>query len=156
MNEKIAIIKTQKYLNEYSFLRNDEECILNLIDEYKEDFLKIVNQNYVNVDEIEISQEKSQIKEKDIAFPSNEKTLKKIKIIYREIAKICHPDKTKIPLFHEYYIEAEAAYNMNNLLELYLIAKKINIKFFLDTYDMELVNQIITSKRKKIKSLQDS
>jgi hypothetical protein len=50
MNEKIAIIKTQKYLNEYSFLRNDEECILNLIDEYKEDFLKIVNQNYVNVD----------------------------------------------------------------------------------------------------------
>jgi len=77
----------------------------------------------------------------------NRETRRKIKDIFRKIAKLTHPDKTNSDKLINHYINAKKYCEQNNLFELYLICVQLDIVF--DLSDFKIEELIITIKNKK-------
>jgi hypothetical protein len=82
----------------------------------------------------------------------NDDDKKLIKNIFRTIAKASHPDKTTNQYKNKLYDEAQIAYDENNLLVLYKIAKKINIEIEININALTLLEKIVEDKKKQLKS----
>jgi hypothetical protein len=93
---------------------------------------------------------------KDIPFEVSEKELKTIKSIFRSIAKECHPDKSKSSVRIKWYQESQIAYEKNDLLTLYKIAKKLNIEVDFETNGFTLIQKTIEEKKKELQSISKS
>ena len=86
----------------------------------------------------------------------DEEELKTIKSVFRSIAKICHPDKTKNIYKNKLYEEAQFAYEINDLLTLYKITKKLNIDVEINLTTIILLEKIIEDKKKEVRSVESS
>ena len=93
---------------------------------------------------------------KDKPFEVSEKEQKTIKSIFRAIAKECHPDKSKNPLRSKWYEESQIAYEKNDLLTLYKIAKKINIEIDFESNGFILLQKTIEEKKKDLQLVSGS
>lgn len=80
-------------------------------------------------------------------------TLKKL---YREIAKLTHPDKVKKKHYNELYIKATEYYENGNKIGLYKICNEIGIEFELEDNDEEFINTRIGELRQKIGFLEST
>ena len=158
MSEKLRKLKIQKILQEYSFLRVDDEYKKTLKEEHIGDFLK---QAGIYKDEegkepepkpAEFKKDEKVIDDKDISKYSK----LKMKNIFREIVKITHPDKTDSEEFNEIYVEAKKAKERNDLLELYFICGKLKIDIKLDEIDIKALNKIIENKKKILEQFEKS
>ncbi len=86
------------------------------------------------------------IKKKTIEVSDEE--LKTIKSVFRSIAKLCHPNKTKNIYRNKLYEEAQFAYEINDLLILYKITKKLNIEVEINLSTIFLLEKIVSDKKK--------
>jgi hypothetical protein len=157
VNEKLKNRKLDLLLKELKLLDSEKSFIEEFTDYYSPIFLQELadngyetpkpeeNENFVVTD-----------KPKEKSIEVNEKDEKLIKSIFRSIAKLAHPDKSKNLYRNKLYDEAQSAYEQNNLLVLYKIAKKLNIEVEINVHTISLLEKIIEEKKKEIKVVEDS
>jgi hypothetical protein len=155
VNDKIKKLQIQKVIQEYNLLITDYELKNNMVEEYREEFLKETftedktnNQNTDNTPK----KEEVKIKSEEIS----KETKDKIKKIYREIVKQTHPDKVDSEVLNNYYLDATRAYELNDVLELYIICEKLDIDVKISELELELFDKLIEIKRNEIKRIEDS
>lgn len=163
MEEKIHELHINKIIQEYSYLKSDEEFKKEVISTRQSEFLKIINQTLLNYSPDQLKKHDENqgppVENKkpgiDIdEIPNNTKV--KAKNVYRDIVKLTHPDKVDDEELNELYIEAKDAYEVYDLFELYFIARSLNIKLKLTFEEMDTLNKLIELKKQNIKSLESS
>lgn len=163
MEEKIHELHINKIIQEYSYLKSDEDFKKEVISTKQSEFLKIINQTLQTYppDQIKKHDENQgpPVENKkpgiDIdEIPNNTKV--KAKNVYRDIVKLTHPDKVDDQELNELYIVAKDAYEVYDLFELYFIARSLNIKLKLTFDEMDTLNKLIDLKKQNIKSLESS
>ena len=164
MDEKLVDLQINKLIQEYSFLKSDEELKKELINVKQKDFLDLVNGKLDELnpqDSTHESKTKPEPKSKKIEpkidiSGISENTKVRIKKIYRNIVKVTHPDKVDSEELKELYMEATEAYEAYNIFELCLISKKLNIKVKLSLEETKTLNELIESKKDEIKKIESS
>ena len=163
MEEKLHELHINKIIQEYSYLKSDEDFKKEVISTKQSEFLKIINQTLQTFSPDQIrkyddTQPPPVIDKKkgiDIdEIPHNTKI--KAKNVYRDIVKLTHPDKVDDNDLNELYIEAKDAYEVYDLFELYFIARSLNIRLKLTFEEMDTLNKLIDLKKQNIKSIESS
>ena len=163
MEEKIHELHINKIIQEYSYLKSDEEFKKEVISTKQSEFLKIINQTLQTFSPDQLrkhddTQPPPVVDKKtgiDIdEIPHNTKI--KAKNVYRDIVKLTHPDKVDDNELNELYIEAKEAYEVYDLFELYFIARSLNIRLKLTFEEMDTLNKLIDLKKQNIKSIESS
>lgn len=162
MKEKLKNLELKKLLQEFQFLEMDKEFKDEFIEFYKPLFMKEVQSKKTPEQrENEVNNippppnENEEIKPKDIIDVSEDE-MDKIKKIFREIVKICHPDKSGGEQFINEYMLAKEAYEKNDLLTLYTISAKLDIIVDIDENNVFLLKRNIEQKRKELIELEKS
>jgi hypothetical protein len=164
MDEKLVDLQINKLIQEYSFLKSDEELKKELINAKQKDFLDLVNGKLNKLNPEESNHEpktkqepkSTKIEPKIDISGISENTKVRIKKIYRNIVKITHPDKVDSDELKELYMEATEAYEAYNIFELCFISKKLNIKVKLSLEETKTLNELINSKKDEIKKIESS
>jgi len=164
MDEKLEQLQINKLIQEFSFLKSDEELKKELIEHNQSTFLDLVNEELSNLNPDQIKEPDDTIKEpKSVKVESkidmstvSENTKVKIKKIYREIVKKTHPDKVNSEELNELYIKATEYYVTYDIFELYFISKTLNIKIKLSLDETNTLNQLIELKKTELKSIETS
>lgn len=164
MDEKLEQLQINKLIQEFSFLKSDEELKKELIEHNQSIFLDLVNEELSNLNPDQIKEPDDTIKEpKSVKVESkidmstvSENTKVKIKKIYREIVKKTHPDKVNSEELNELYIKATEYYVTYDIFELYFISKTLNIKIKLSLDETNTLNQLIELKKTELKSIETS
>lgn len=163
MEEKLHELHINKIIQEYSYLKSDEDFKKEVISTKQSEFLKIINQTLQTFSPDQIrkhddTQPPPVVDKKtgiDIdEIPHNTKI--KAKNVYRDIVKLTHPDKVDDNDLNELYIEAKEAYEVYDLFELYFIARSLNIRLKLTFEEMDTLNKLIDLKKQNIKSIESS
>ena len=163
MEEKLHELHINKIIQEYSYLKSDEDFKKEVISTKQSEFLKSINQTLQTFSPDQIrkyddTQPPPVIDKKkgiDIdEIPHNTKI--KAKNVYRDIVKLTHPDKVDDNELNELYIEAKDAYEVYDLFELYFIARSLNIRLKLTFEEMDTLNKLIDLKKQNIKSIESS
>ena len=164
MDDKINDLKVAKIIQEYTFLKTDEELKRELINLNKQEFLEIINNRLGEFEDEalkpqEIPSEPKEIKKIEPKINIDEidnNTKVKLKKIYREIVKLTHPDKVNSEELIELYIQAKDAYESFDLFELYFIGKTLKLNFKLTLEETKVLNELIELKKNEIKTLESS
>jgi len=80
----------------------------------------------------------------------------RIKTLYRQISKSTHPDVTSQSNLQELYLEAQKAYDSNNLLQILSICDKLKINYEITFEEFDLLKEEIYTKRKRIEFLEST
>jgi len=155
MSHKLQSLKLDLLLKELKLLDLEKEYVDEFTNHYRPIFMDELAKNGYKVDTKTgetISNTTSQKTQIDV----DENELKIIKNVFRSIAKICHPDKTKNIYRNKLYEEAQFAYEMNDLLTLYKITKKLKIEIKLNLKTIVLLDKIVEDKKKELKSVETS
>jgi len=163
MDNKLNDLKIEKIIQEYTFLKTDEEYKKELINSNQSEFLTLINQKLSVIEPSKIKPIDNQPQsDKHKLLPKvNSETLShnekiKLKKIYREIVKLTHPDKIEDEELNETYITAKNAYEQYDLFELYFIGKSLKIHFKLTLEETRILNELIEVKKEDILKLERS
>lgn len=155
MNDKIKKLQIQKVIQEYNLLNTDYELKNNMVEEYRLEFLKeTFNEDKSEEKNINNTPKKTEVKIKNEDIPKETKA--KVKKIYREIVKQTHPDKVNSEVLNNYYLDATIAYDLNDILELYIICEKLDIDVEISNLELELFDKLIEIKKSEIKRIEES
>lgn len=157
MTDKLKSLKLSLLLKELKLLDSEKEYIDEFTNHYKPIFMDELSKNGYKP-KIITGETKNNISDtinKKIIEVSEDE-LKTIKTIFRTIAKICHPDKTKNLYRNKLYDQAQVAYEINDLLSLYRITKKLNISVDLTVDSLILFEKIVVDKKKELKEIGSS
>ena len=157
MSKKLEQLEIQKLLQEYSFLLLDEEYKQEIIDTNRMEFLEEVNKAG-GVSSTPPPQEDVPPPKKEKIDPStvDPSTKEKVKKLYREIAKITHPDKVNSEELIELYVQATIAVDEFDLFTLFEICSKLHIEHSVEGEDKEILKVKIDKKREKLKNIEAS
>jgi hypothetical protein len=164
MDDKINDLKVAKIIQEYTFLKTDEELKKEIINVNQQEFLELINTRLNEFEEAalkpqEIPSEPTSAKKVEPKININEidnNTKVKLKKIYREIVKLTHPDKVDSEELKDLYIQAKEAYESFDLFELYFIGKSLKLSFKLTLEETKILNDLIEFKKNEIKQLESS
>ena len=117
MNKKLEQLELQKLFQEYNYLVLDDQYKKELISEVQPEFLTRVSE--LRKDSPQQTPPSSPKEKEKVDLPITPELKNKVKKIYREIAKITHPDKTNSEEYEDVYIRATKAAEEYNLFELY-------------------------------------
>lgn len=164
MDEKLIDLQINKLVQEYSFLKSDEELKKELINVKQKEFLDLVNgklnelnpQNSNHEPKTKQEPKTKKIEPKIDISGISENTKVRIKKIYRNIVKVTHPDRVDSDELKKFYMEATEAYEAYNIFELCFISKKLNIKVKLSLEETKTLNELIESKKDEIKKIESS
>jgi hypothetical protein len=164
MDDKINDLKVAKIIQEYTFLKTDEELKKELINVNQQEFLELINTRLNEFEESalkpqETPTEPTSAKKIEPKININEidnNTKVKLKKIYREIVKLTHPDKVDSEELKELYMQAKDAYESFDLFELYFIGKTLKLSFKLTLEETKILNELIEFKKNEIKQLESS
>lgn len=158
MNKRLEQLEIQKLLQEYSFLLLDGEYKQEVIEDNREEFLNKIREARGDNPPPPPSTEPQQQKKEDKIDPNtvDKSTKDKIKKLYREIAKITHPDKAKTDEHIDLYIQATTAAEGFDLFALYEICSQLNITHSIDNEDKDILKIRINKKRDELKSIESS
>jgi len=150
-NNKIHTFKLKILLNELEIIELNEMYVDEFSNTYRPLFMTEVSKHTKDLPPISANTEdqKNNFKKEKEVFEVTEEEKLKIKEIYREIAKICHPDKITDNYMNSLYILAHDAYDRNDLLTLYKLCQKINLEINLDETNILLLQRIVNSKKEK-------
>ena len=157
MSNRLEQLEVKKLLQEYSFLLLDEEYKNEVIDSNKEEFLNKIREarGETPPPPPQISQEQPPKKKID-PNTVDKSTREKVKKLYREIAKITHPDKAKTDEHTELYVKATMASEGFDLYTLYEICSQLNISHSIDSGDKDILKIRINEKKDKLKNIENS
>ena len=155
---KIKQLEVKKLLKELDFIESDFNYKNEIVSSADNDFIKRVNELLDEHKELKIIfdeimdkkidfifnkklQEIEEIKSEEIMEELSEEIIldnpnPKVKKLYREIAKVTHPDKTINKKLNEFYIKATNCYTTNDNVGIYKICFQIGLEDLL--YDDEL------------------
>ncbi len=157
MDDKLKKLKLDLYLKELKFLDSEQDFYDEFITHYKPIFMDELTKNGYQPqittgetiqDNIQTTQKKS--------FEVKDDESKIIKSTFRSIAKLSHPDKTKNIYRNKLYEQAQIAYETNDLLTLYKIAKRLNIEIELTVSTVLLLEKIVDDKKKEMGGIKTS
>jgi len=157
-------LKINKLVQEYSFLKTDEQLKREMIAEGTPEFLETINRRLLNIDPGLISQPKApegdspskKIKPKVDPEEVDNNTKVKLKKILREIVKLTHPDRVSDAALNDIYIEAMKHYDAFDLFELYFLARELRINIKLTLEENRILSDLIEAKKNEIKTLESS
>lgn len=151
--KKLSDLKLKLLLKELNLLESEEEYNNEFTLYYKPKFMEdAIKFGYVSPIITGETNSSCGIK-KEKSFEVTDEEKKTIKTIFRSIAKECHPDKTKNPLRVKWYEEAQIAYEKNDLLTLFKIAKKINIEIDFEINETILLQRTLDEKKKELQQV---
>jgi len=160
MDKKLEKLEVQKLLQEYSFLKVDDEYKKEVIAAGKEEFMKKVYEKNGSTPPPKPQTKEGEeevIKSKKIDPKSiDPKVRKKIKKLYREIAKLTHPDKVDSDELVGLYHEATVAADEFDLFTIYSVCAQLNISHSLDKEDIGVLKIHIIDKREKLEDIEKS
>jgi hypothetical protein len=183
--DRLKILQLKKLLKELDFIESDFDYRSEIVSDADREFINCINNFLIENPElkeiyekkVEESIEKSikKFEEADIfdqVIEEEETTTdtegeteeeikekvnnKEIKKIYREIAKLTHPDRVKKKNLNDLYIKATEYYENNNKIGLYKICTELGIEFQLIDEDENYINQKITELRQKINFIEST
>lgn len=153
-------LEINKLIKELDYVQSDFRFKSELLSHLDTEFIKNVNlfleehpelksifdeKIKLDIDEKIDNQISNIIDSNDVIDSSNSK----IKQLYRTIVKLTHPDKKNDLYLNSLYIEAQKAYESNNLLELISICSKLEIPFDISDDEVDkLKDEIYTIKNK--------
>lgn len=163
MSDKLKKLQIKKLIQEYEFLSTESEYVKEIVDENKSIFLDVVQETRKTLN-IPIPEPKIPNNEDikndiiDEKRPNNvsESTKSKVKKIYREIAKLTHPDRTNSEELVEVYRKATISADNFNILDLFQICIELKIPIELDMEDIDVLNFLIKIKKDDIKKIEAS
>lgn len=157
MSEKLKNLKLDLLLKELKLLDSEKDYIDEFTTHYSPVFMEeLSNNGYIaQAPTGETNNHNIKNSQKNI-IDVNDDDKKLIKNIFRTIAKVSHPDKTPNQYKNKLYDEAQIAYDENNLLVLYKIAKKLNIEIEININTLTLLEKIVEDKKKQLKSVETS
>ena len=158
MNKRLEQLEVKKLLQEYSFLLLDEEYKREVIDNNREDFLNKIRDTRGDTPPPPPPTQPQEKPKKDKIDPNkvDKSTKDKVKKLYREIAKITHPDKAKTDEHAGIYMQATEAAEEFDLFTLYEICAKLDISHSIDIEDKDILKIRIDKKRDELKSIESS
>ena len=80
----------------------------------------------------------------------------KLKTLYKEIAKSTHPDKNPQENLKEVYLDAQKAYESNDILQLLSICDRLKITYDISDEEFNLIRSEIHTKKERIKFLEST
>ncbi len=168
--DKIKKLKLKTVFKEFEYLQSECEYRQELISEIDIDFIKNVNEFLSTFPDLKEMYDKKtqqkldiifdQIKKKQEQYLNSDKntdeqtvesipTSSKIKILYRTIAKLTHPDKIKDKGLNELYLKATQYYEKCDMYNLYRICDQLNILYEMEESEIvELESKIVSLKEK--------
>lgn len=161
MNDKLEQLAIKRLLKEYSFLVLDDEYKKEVISTGKSEFMKMVHDMRGDTPpptSNEISEQTGEVPKKLKIDPStiDPKVREKVKKLYREIAKLTHPDKTNSEQHVELYTQATEAMEEFDLMTLYNICDILNISYTLGKEDKDVLKEHIKNKKEKLSGIENS
>jgi len=99
------------------------------------------------VDSIEVEKSKEE---------ENNENVSKLKKLYREIAKLTHPDKIKVKKLNDLYIKSTEYYNDENLIGIFAICNQLDIEYEVSNDDVDIISKQINKYRSKISFLENT
>lgn len=146
LNLKMETIKEidDKFNSEIESFINDHPKLKHLLDEKKEYELKY------NTEKVEND---AQINDDEIV---TEVKNKKVKALYRNIAKLIHPDKIGDQNLKDIFIQAKKAYDDNSLLPIISLCDRLNVPYDLDEDEVKLLIGQIDNYKKRLKFLEST
>jgi hypothetical protein len=167
-------LEFNRLIKELDFVDSDliyKSSLLKLADE---NFIKDVNQVLESHPQLKtILEDKNQERMKflnfvDITIPISQETQDeeedyiteskptKLKSLYKEIAKSTHPDKSNQENLKEVYLDAQKAYESNDLLQILSICDRLKINYEISTDEFDLIRSEIDTKKQRIKFLEST
>ena len=174
---KLKQLEVKRLIKELDFLSSDFEYKNELVFEADNSFIKNVNEflddnpevkkifdRKINerLDKIIMNKvEKENIVDEDniIVDEVEDITIKKddkIKKIYREIAKITHPDKIDNKKLNDIYIKASNHYDNNDVIQIYSICDELGIEYDINDDDTDLIMRNINNIKQKIQFIEST
>jgi hypothetical protein len=80
----------------------------------------------------------------------------KLKKLYREIAKLTHPDKVKNNKLNSLYLKATSFYDENNIFGIYAICNELEIYYEIDENDNVFLVEKISNLKQRISFLEST
>lgn len=154
-------LELKKMMKEWDYLLTEEEYKNEVIGEYKSEFLKrvgIIEAEKPPVEPVAESkeEEKEQEEPEDIDDGISDYVKKKVKKLYREIAKVAHPDKSDSEDHVTLYIAAKKASVEFDLISLYDICENLNIPYSVEIEDKDVFKASIDGKKDELKKIENS
>lgn len=168
---KIKQLEVKKLLKQLDFIESDFNYKNEIVSSADNDFIKRVNELLDEHKELKIVFD--EIMDKKIDFIFNKKLQRieeikseeimeelsevildnpnsKVKKLYREIAKVTHPDKTINKKLNEFYIKATNCYTTNDIAGIYAICDQLDIEYEIDEEDNIIINEKINKLKEGI------
>lgn len=142
MSDKLNNLKLDLLLKELKLLDSEQNYYDEFTNHYRSVFMDELTKNGY-IPQIQTGETKEEVFESKNNVDIDSEDLKLIKSTFRSIAKVSHPDKTKNTYKNKLYNQAQIAYDNNDLLTLYKIAKKLLIPVELSITTFSLLEKII-------------
>jgi hypothetical protein len=154
MSKKLEQLELQKLFQEYNYLVLDDQYKKELISKIQPEFLARVGELRKNPPQQTPPSSPKKKEKKNL--PITPELKNKIKKLYREIAKVTHPDKVGSKEYEELYIKATKASEEYNLFELYDICSVLGILYSIELEDKDILRIRINEKRDELKKIESS
>jgi hypothetical protein len=162
----IKKLEINKIFREFEYLKSEFEYKSELVREADSQFLRnidnILNKN-IELKEIYESKVKNtiyipseDIKFEDIQEEDSEPVGGKLKSLYRQIAKLTHPDKVSDVKLNQLYIESTRYYVDRDIIGIYKICDILSINYEVEESDINIVKQNIELLRERISFIENS
>jgi hypothetical protein len=106
--------------------------------------------------ESEIPEESQNFEVEEPKDEENNENVSKLKKLYREIAKLTHPDKVKVKRLNDLYIKSTEYYNDDNLIGILAICNKLDIEYEISEDDVNVISNQINKFKSKINFLENT
>jgi hypothetical protein len=166
-------LEFNKLIKELDYIDSDLTYKTSLLKNADEDFIKSVNsvlekfpqlktivdeknarrfQNLVDINLPKINDDDDEIVENIVT----ESKPDKLKSLYRQIAKTTHPDKANQDSLKELYLDAQKAYDSNDILQMMSICERLKIDYEISPIEVNLVREEIKLKKERINFLEST
>ena len=161
-----------RLMKELDYIDSDLMYKTNVLKKADEDFLKNVNFVLTEFPKLkDIIEETNKIRQENIKIPITpppmehnpiddliitEEKPSKLKNLYRQIAKNTHPDKTKQDNLKEVYLDAQKAYESNDIISILSICERLKIEYEITKEEVELLKIEIQTKKQRIQFLEST
>lgn len=165
MNERLLELEIKKIIQEYKLVLIDEEYKNEVINSNKEQFLReIAKRRPPEEEEEEVVNDPKPTPDVDTDDDTDDEETSVIsngiKKLFREIAKLTHPDKTQKmnnkKELNELYVRAKSAVESCDVYEILLICDRLDIEYKIDVSEKDMLELNLNEKKKQIKEIESS
>ena len=182
--DKIEELRLKKRIKEYEYLLTEFDFRKEYSDKWKSPFLNEISkrrkelgltdpfpQDPPQEDSLDLERSKQEGRELetdeiDVLEESEEESKetsskeKRLKTIFREVVKVCHPDKlrgsNRKKHFTEIYLRSKNFYNTKNIIGLLLICVELGIDLRPETEDLNEIDGVINVTKSQIDMYENS